>query len=367
MAQLSRYVPSGILLMVGMTVWVVSTGLCALSKGFWHLAFLRCFVGIGEAAFVCLSPSLIDDVAPKAQKTRWLAIYFSMLPIGYSVGYLGAGLITRYLTWEWVFFIEAAITLPMALLCFFLPNVKTLKSGHGPTPGQGEDPQVDVADQKPRSLWESLKSLAKNTVYVSMTLGYCAQTFVLGALTFWLPDYVMTQYDLEIDTANFLIGAVTAICGIFGNAIASWFMDYLVSTRQMDARRVGVYMAFIFTILSLPFAFVAVFMQTVVTFLVFMLLAEFFMLFTVTPVNAVFLSCVEADLRGHSVGVATLMIHLLGDLSSPYIFGAISDATGNQRYSLFFMSAWLIWTVIFWGAACLFIRRKLRQDGSVHH
>jgi len=361
MAQLSRYIPSGILLMVGMTVWVISTGLCALTQGFWQLTVLRCFVGIGEASFVCLSPSMIDDVAPKAQKTRWLAIFFSMLPIGYSLGYLGAGFITKYLTWEWVFFIEAAITLPLALLCFFLPNVKTLKSSHAPA-GDDTDPHVDVAQQKPRSLLNSIGQLMRNPLYVTMSLGYCAQTFVLGALTFWLPDYVMTQYDLSIDTANFLIGAVTAVCGIFGNAIASILMDHLVMKRQIDARKVGVYMSFFFTALSIPFAFVAVFMQTVATFLVFMLLAEFFMLFTVTPVNTVFLSCVEPDLRGHSVAVATLMIHLLGDLSSPYVFGAISDATGNQRYSLFFMSCWLIWTVIFWGAASVVIKRKTRQE-----
>ena len=38
MAQASRYVPSGPLLMVGMVAWVIATGLCTFASGFWYLA-----------------------------------------------------------------------------------------------------------------------------------------------------------------------------------------------------------------------------------------------------------------------------------------------------------------------------------------
>jgi len=43
---------------------------CIFANGFWYLIVARCFTGIGEAAFICLSPALIDDVAPKTQKNR---------------------------------------------------------------------------------------------------------------------------------------------------------------------------------------------------------------------------------------------------------------------------------------------------------
>lgn len=89
MAQLSRYVPSGRLLLGGMLVWCTVTGLCFFANGFGFMLTMRMLTGIGEAAFVCLSPALIDDAAPASQRSRWLAIFFSMLPIGYALGYMG--------------------------------------------------------------------------------------------------------------------------------------------------------------------------------------------------------------------------------------------------------------------------------------
>ena len=158
---------------------------------------MRCFTGIGEAAFVCLAPALIDDVAPPAQRTRWLAVFFSMLPIGYALGYLGAGLIAAYSRWEVVFLTESLLTLPLACMCIFLPNVKAQKApvhGHGPStkPTIAERVAENVAMQEaveaipPKSLGLTLKILVRNPTYMLLTLGYCAQTFVIGALTFWV-------------------------------------------------------------------------------------------------------------------------------------------------------------------------------------
>lgn len=101
MAQLSRYMKSGLLLSIGMVAWCLATGLCffasGLPHGFEFLMVMRCLTGIGEAAFICLSPALIDDVAPPTQRSRWLAIFFSMLPLGYAAGYMGTIARARHL------------------------------------------------------------------------------------------------------------------------------------------------------------------------------------------------------------------------------------------------------------------------------
>ena len=231
MAQASRYVASGPLLMVGMVAWVIATGLCTFANGFWYLVVracaaragslpgacpaepprttrgvrggghptqvMRCLTGIGEAAFICLAPALIDDVAPPTQRTRWLAVFFSMLPIGYAFGYLGAGLIAAYSRWEVVFLSESLLALPLACACIFLPTVKASKTAghaHGPStkPTIHERIAENVAAEEaveavpPKSFGMTLKALSRNPTYMLLTLGYCAQTFVIGALTFWV-------------------------------------------------------------------------------------------------------------------------------------------------------------------------------------
>jgi hypothetical protein len=112
------------------------------------------------------------------------------------------------------------------------------------------------------------------------------------------------------------------------------------------------------SLVAAPFSVGAVVAPALALFMLGMLVAEFLLLCTVTPVNAAFLSCVPDDLRSHSVAMATLAIHLLGDMWSPYIYGAISDATGSQTNSLYFLTGWLGWTLLFWGLAALYEHRK---------
>ncbi len=56
--------------------------------------------------------------------------------------------------------------------------------------------------------------------------------------------------------------------------------------------------------------------------------------------------------------MATLAIHLLGDMWSPYVYGAITDATGSQQPALLFMACWTGWILLFWTLGAVFIRRQ---------
>lgn len=73
----------------------------------------RAVSGIGEASFIGLAPTYIDDIAPKNRQSMWLAIFFSMIPIGAATGYGIAGIFTEYLNWRSTFLVEGWL-----LICF---------------------------------------------------------------------------------------------------------------------------------------------------------------------------------------------------------------------------------------------------------
>lgn len=62
--------------------------------------------GLGEASFVSLGPPYIDDAAPHGMKTRWLAFFFMMLPIGFAIGVIFGKRVSDSLGWR----------LPMAIV-----------------------------------------------------------------------------------------------------------------------------------------------------------------------------------------------------------------------------------------------------------
>ncbi|RLO06389.1 hypothetical protein DYB28_008592, partial [Aphanomyces astaci] len=90
--------------------------------------------------------------------------------------------------------------------------------------------------------------------------------------------------------------------------------------------------------------------------------------------------------RSLAVGVNTLILHLLGDVPSPIILGALKDAwapdcgsiekdgavvlnpdCANDFHglllSLLFPLLWMIWSVLSYGAAAFIVQRRLRRQG----
>ena len=39
-------------------------------------------VGVGEASYATIAPTIIDDLAPEGKKSKWLAIFYAACPIG---------------------------------------------------------------------------------------------------------------------------------------------------------------------------------------------------------------------------------------------------------------------------------------------
>ena len=83
------------LLCVGLSIWVLALVLSGVAYylpmapgTFWFFICARALSGVGEAAFQCIIPPYIEDFAPPASKSLWLAIFYTSIPTGTAVGYL---------------------------------------------------------------------------------------------------------------------------------------------------------------------------------------------------------------------------------------------------------------------------------------
>ena len=70
---------------------ILTTAGCAVSPNFGVFLICRMAVGLGEASFCSLGAPFIDDAAPPGRKTRWLAIFFMMIPVGVGAPRAPAG------------------------------------------------------------------------------------------------------------------------------------------------------------------------------------------------------------------------------------------------------------------------------------
>eukprot|EP00889_Picochlorum_renovo_P003013 jgi/Picre1/30043/NNA_005415.t1 len=102
----------------GLSIWFVSVLRLCRILGFWSLLLCRMIVGVGEASFVALASPFIDDYAPKEHKTRWLAVFYACIPVGYALGFLYGGLVGSFVGWRAAFALEAVMMLPFIWYCF---------------------------------------------------------------------------------------------------------------------------------------------------------------------------------------------------------------------------------------------------------
>jgi EmrB/QacA subfamily drug resistance transporter len=78
----------------------------------WILVFARFIQGVGAAALVPASLSLLTAIfAEGEERNRAIGIYGAMAALGFVVGMVGGGVITEYLGWRWVLFVNVPVAL----------------------------------------------------------------------------------------------------------------------------------------------------------------------------------------------------------------------------------------------------------------
>jgi EmrB/QacA subfamily drug resistance transporter len=91
-------------------------GAASLVGGFawepWILVFARFIQGVGAAALVPASLSLLTAIFAEGQeRNHTIGIYGAMAALGFVVGMVGGGVITEFLGWRWVLFVNVPVAL----------------------------------------------------------------------------------------------------------------------------------------------------------------------------------------------------------------------------------------------------------------
>jgi MFS family permease len=61
------------LVAISLTIWSGAVILSGLAPHYWVMVLGRTLSGVGEGCFQCVIPPWIDDNAPAAQRSAWLA------------------------------------------------------------------------------------------------------------------------------------------------------------------------------------------------------------------------------------------------------------------------------------------------------
>jgi MFS family permease len=301
-----RYKRKG-LIAVGVAVWSIATAASGLAETFGAMFVARVFVGIGEASYASLAPTIIDDIAPPGRKNRYLAIFYLATPVGSALGFIAGGLLEHHYGWRNAFFVAGGPGVLLALATLLIREPERTKT------------EAAKLTASPYPV------LARHRLYVLAVGGYVAQTFALGGFVAWAPQYLTRALGMELHAADFWLGAVAVATGFAGTGVGGYWADRMKGDRVIACLKVCA----VSSVLAAPFAALCLVMRTPVSFFVAAALCELFLFLSVAPINAAVMGSVPAWVRASAMAVSIFAIHLLGDLISPPLIGAIADAGGG--------------------------------------
>jgi EmrB/QacA subfamily drug resistance transporter len=122
--------------MIGITIFAVSSLLGGLATNDVWLIMTRGLQGIGGAIAAPTALSLIaTNFAEGRERNRAMGVYAAMSGGGGAIGLLLGGILTSYVSWRWIFFVNVPIA---AVVLFLTPralNESQSTSGHLDVPG----------------------------------------------------------------------------------------------------------------------------------------------------------------------------------------------------------------------------------------
>lgn len=297
---------------LGVALWSLATFASGLASAFAWLLLARALVGVGEATYTVVTPSLLADHYPSEKRGRALSIFYAAMPFGIAIGYVLGGQIGAHYGWRPAFFLAGG---PGLLCALALLALREPERGRFDT----------AAEPAPRpALAELMRTLAGRPSFFFNMAAQTIYTFTMGGLGAWMPTYFVRERHLGVDRAGTVFGALLLAAGFLGTIVGGQVGDRL-ARRFRGAH-------FVFSagtlLASVPFAALAVLAPQPCVYWPAMGIALFCLFLIYGPLNAALVNVLPSHARARGIGLHTTTIHLFGDAFSPFLIGLASDAVG---------------------------------------
>ncbi|XP_055701224.1 protein spinster isoform X3 [Phlebotomus papatasi] len=309
---------------LGVALWSATTLLGSFMDQYgWFLTF-RALVGIGEASYSTIAPTIISDLFISDIRSKMLAFFYFAIPVGSGLGYIIGSETAKLMgSWKWALRVTPILGAVAVVLIWLFKE---------PQRGQSEGSHNLVVT----SYREDLKDIVKNPSFMLSTAGFTCVSFVAGALAWWGPTFMHFgiqlqpgNEDVSLSRVSFMFGGVALMSGAIGVPLGS----YLSQVFKKRFPRCDPIICALGLLISVPFGAAAMIVVSSSTTWAFTLMffAELALNLNWAIVADILLYVVMPTRRSTAEAFQILVSHALGDAGSPYLVGVISEAVKSLR------------------------------------
>jgi len=298
-----------LIISIGAFAWSACTLLTAVTHSYSALLIRHTLVGVGEASFVTISPTVVADLFPESMRGRVLGFFYFAIPVGFALGYPIGGYFGTHYGWRTPFLLAGFPGFALGALVLLIGE---------PTRGQ-----FDSLKETPERA--TVSGLIRNPAFLTATLGMAMMTFAQGGLLVWMPTFLSRMRGYSLEQANILFGIIIAIDGTIAALLGGWLGDRLLRrTRSAYYLVSAASMA-----LGIPVMAVALYSRGP-AMVPGIGIAGFLLLLNTAPLNAAVINSVGAHIRSTALAVNLFVIHFLGDALSAWLIGKVSDRSSLE-------------------------------------
>jgi MFS family permease len=299
-------------MVLGAVLWSLATSLAFWVTTYPGLVIARGLVGMGEGSFGTLAPAYLADMLPLGKRARYLGIFYTTIPVGAALAYLFGGLVGASWGWRWSFLLAGLPGLIMAGLVYTLPQLRA--------PGAAsslDQPGLRLNLKMVLDLW-------RIPTFIRVTTGYGFLTFALGGLAFWMPRFLEIDKGLTLKEANILMALVTTMDGGLGTLAGGFGGDWLFRRNP----RAHLWVSGLGVALAIPFGALAVVSTVPWAYKTGLFISVFLLFLNPGLLTTLIVSVAGPTRRAIAVACNIIIIHLIGDVPSPFLIGWVADLAG---------------------------------------
>ncbi len=301
------------ILAFGVGLWSVATVATAYAATLNQMFLARAILGVGEASYGVIAPTLLADFFDRKRRGRVMGIFYLALPVGTAIGYGVGGLMEKLAGWPSAFWVVGPPGIILAVMGLMMKE-----------PGRGASDGKAPAKSAPPRLADYLQLLTIPS-YLFNTAGMAAVTFTTGAFGYWIVPYFEYVHGSKPEDKVFF-GISLAMAGLVGVGIGMWLPEKL----QKVTKRSYLLWAGMAVFIAVPFGTAGLLAtKSVWLSLGLLTMASVMMSSCLGPCNTVTANVVPGPKRAVGYAMSIFLLHLFGDIPSPPLIGYVSDLLGR--------------------------------------
>lgn len=309
-------------------LWAVFAALTGSVANSFQMGLARAGTGIGAAARIPISPSLIADQYPIGVRTRMFAAEALGRPLGQVIGPFLVGLIVLIAggegsDWRWPFWIMA---IPAIIVVLFVLKLREPHRGRNEQEAVfGAELAENTVDDGPVRLSAAFARLKKVRTFYFLVVGIGVLGFALIAVPAAFNLLLANEYGYDAFQRGW-IGSITWGAALLAIPIAGRYGDRLFHHNPPSALKLmgaAVLCYGFFVVLGLQFDQPALLIG-------FFAIGNAFQGMAFTQVGPTISSVIPYQMRAQAFAMVGVYIFLMGGFFGGLLAGALSDAFGER-------------------------------------